>query len=105
MDVFTESLKKQGFTTILLVVIAWLLYSKMERIESHWKNCEDEKLELVTQLVQQTNKVINSNTTALERNTEAFEALLGGKKPSIHQKKTPITARGGLYGFPGDLPE
>jgi hypothetical protein len=105
MEIFTETLKRQAFTTILLVAIAWILYTKMERIEMHWKNCEDEKLRLVTDLVQQTNKVINSNTTALERNTEAFEALLGGKKPSIHQKKTLITPRGGLYGFPDDLPE
>lgn len=102
MEFFTESLKKQGFTTILLVVIAWILYQKMERIEGHWKNCEDEKLKLVTELVQNCNRVITNNTAALERNTEAFEAITGGKKPTIHQKKSPITGRGGTYGFPED---
>ena len=102
MDIFTEALKKQGFTTILLVVIAWILYNKMERIEGHWKNCEDEKLRLVTELVQQTNVVIERNSTALLRNTEAFETLLG-KKLTIHPKKHPVTSRGGLSGFPDDI--
>lgn len=102
MDFFTEALKKQGFTTILLVVIAWILYSKIERIEGHWKNCEDEKLRLVTELVQQTNVVIERNSTALLRNTEAFETLLG-RKPTIHEKKYPVTSRGGTSGFPDDI--
>lgn len=102
MEFFTETLKRQAFTTILLVCIAWILYNKMERIEAHWKNCEDEKLRLVTDLVQQTNRVISQNTTALERNTDAFEILVAGKRPVIHHKKIPVTGRGGLSGFPED---
>lgn len=98
---FLDALKKQGFTTILLLLIAWLLYNKMEHIEAQLRDCEAEKMQIVSNLVATSNEVISKNSAALERNAEVFETIFS-TTPTIHRKRIPLTARGGVSGFPSD---
>lgn len=92
----TEFLKKQGGFTLLLILIAWILYGKMERLESRIQNCETEKFQLIVENNERSNVVIQRNTEALIQNTETLESIQAyiGLGATIHQRKkiTPLPA-------------
>lgn len=96
-DFIIDTLKRQGAFAALLLLISWLLYNKMERLEIRIQNCETEKFNLITQNNERSNTVIANNTIALDRNTESNERLIE-LYPVIRPKKrlTPLTARQGI---------
>lgn len=95
-----EYIKKQGPLVALLLGIAWILYNKIEKLEGDIQICNDQKFNAVVSLTQQTNKALDQNTIALERNTEVIENIQAylGLGSSIHAKKrtVPLTAREGI---------
>lgn len=93
MQDFIEIAKKQGFTTVLLLVIAWLLYNKLEAVETRIRDCEAEKFQIIAKMVETSNMVIERNSRALDHNAETMQSIqaylgLGTSK----NRKTPITA-------------
>lgn len=100
---FFDFAKRQGFTVVLLLGIAWLLYNKIEHLETRVQSCEAEKFMILVENNKRSDAVIQSNTIAIERNTDALDLLLGnsGAIP-IHAKKSLITGRGGPGGFNPD---
>lgn len=97
-----EYIKKQGFSTALLVAIAWILYNKIENLEKRIYDCEADKFAIIVANNERSNEVILQNTEAFERNTEVLEQIktFVGMGPTIHRKKSPVTGRGGISGFP-----
>lgn len=93
-----DTLKRQGAFAGLLLLIAWVLFSKLERMEERIQNCEAEKFKIITENNERSNVVIDRNTVALDRNTEVVETLLGLSPSVIYRKKKPepLTAREGL---------
>jgi hypothetical protein len=96
MNDFIEIAKKQGFTTVLLLVIAWVLYSKIEYLETRIQNCEADKFQIIEKIVEKSNNTIDRNTQALERNTEIIDAILINNSAKSRKKVDPLTARQGI---------
>lgn len=88
MESITEFAKKQGFSTALLLLIAWLLNNKLEQLEVKLWDCEASKFKNITDNNERSNKVIEGNTIALDRNTDVLETLIG-TKPTTKQKIVP----------------
>lgn len=97
MEWFIEMVKKQGFAIALLLLVAWVLYQKMEALEAKWTNCEQEKFSMIADMAKSSNLTIERNTAALERNTEALEVIQGyigiGHTAQRKKKIIPLTAR------------
>lgn len=92
-DFLLDFLKKQGAFTLLLLLVSWQLYQKLERLETQIQICNDEKFKSVVELTNRSNLVLEQNTAALKENTEVLEYLT---HTTPKTKLKLITAREGI---------
>jgi hypothetical protein len=81
---FLEAIKRQGALVSLLLLIAYVLYNKIEKMENRIQVCEDQKFEMLADMNKENRLTIERNTKALELNAELFYLITEPQKP---QKK------------------
>ena len=100
-----ESIKKQGFTVLLLAVAVWYFWQRDEARDKKLEACRDDYNTVLLRLAERSTIALEKNTLAVYENTDVLETLqeaLNIKKP----KKKPIiiSPKGGIHGFPDDDP-
>lgn len=98
-----ESVKRQGFTVLLLAVAVWYFWQRDEARDHKLEACRDGYNTVLLRLAERSTIALEQNTQAVIENTEVLETLqehLNLKKA----KKKPIiiSPKGGINGFPDD---
>lgn len=92
-DFFIEFLKKQAGIVLLLLLVSWKLYEKLERLETQIQVCNDQKFKVAVDLTTRSNSVLEQNTAALNATNEI---LLYFTHTTPKSKLKLITAREGI---------
>ena len=65
---FWKMLRQQGFSFILISMMAIFFYLQFEKLTNKVDHCNDQKIEILIQTVER-------NTDAMDRNAQAIEIL------------------------------
>ena len=70
--IFSEA-KKQGFAVLILCIASFIFWNKLEKVESRWDACQNEKIGILKDVVLQNSILIQRATTAIENQPKQVE--------------------------------